>query len=213
MYWVVVIKLTGSNCHSAGCITLQDSETSWLCRVIDGLAEYNGNNYSSTFCQQAKVWHCKPSECDVLPCLTSVTLVFMFTENVEMDIVWPEKRQTVLRLHSTAMCLILLPLHYDYVTVRCRLTSSSVLGEFFFEEIPCGPVKCTVTAARNRDHLVRDVILRLKEWNCVDNTILFQDNVWPRVIWQMKGVHWETLTMATSSLGTFEMYSLLEPLS
>ena len=74
------------------------------------------------------------------------------------------------------------PLHFAYVTVWCRFTSTFILGPFFFERItPMGRVLCTVTSASYENILMHCMISALQESNCVETTVFMQDGESPHI--------------------------------
>ncbi|GBN32408.1 hypothetical protein AVEN_216917-1 [Araneus ventricosus] len=72
-------------------------------------------------------------------------------------------------------------------TVWLGLTTSLIIGSFFFEGIgPTGPVTCTVNDICCKSLLRKHVIPALQQSPCVSSTIFMQDGAPPHVAHPLK---------------------------
>lgn len=74
------------------------------------------------------------------------------------------------------------PLHDAKVTVWCGISSTFVLGPYFFEEVTTTGVKsCSVTSARYKSMLQNYVIPELQQRNVISDIVWMQDGAPPHI--------------------------------
>ena len=74
------------------------------------------------------------------------------------------------------------PLRDEKVTVMCSITSTSILGPYFFEKVTDGDLQtCTVTSARYLDMLTHYSIPELQRQNALSEVVWMQDGSPPEV--------------------------------
>ena len=85
-------------------------------------------------------------------------------------------------VHNNPHDLFASPLHYKKVTVWCGITSSFILGPYFFEEVTVGDLQmCTVTSAHYLDMLTHHAISELQRQNALSEVVRIQDGIPPHV--------------------------------
>ena len=68
------------------------------------------------------------------------------------------------------------------MTVWCGITSTFILGPYFFEEVTAGDLQtCTVTSARYLDMLTRYAIPALQRQNALSEVVWMQDGAPPHI--------------------------------